>query len=135
MDAQRQMTTATRREGDAAIVEAGGELDGATVQAFVWAIDGALDGRPAVLCLDLSAVTFADSAALAAIVRTRRVTAWRGSSLTVVTGDGAVGRLLELTRLDRLVDVYPTVGAALSLAGGSLRAEAARRRAATAASA
>ena len=128
MATARPLTLATRREGPATIVTAGGELDAATVQEFVWAVDGALAEAPPVLCLDLAAVAFADSSALAALVRTRRMTAWRGTVLTVVAGAGGVGRLIDLTRMDRLLDVYPTVAAALALTGGSLGAEAARRR-------
>jgi anti-anti-sigma factor len=127
MDAGRSLILTTTREAGSTVVRASGELDAATVQEFVWAIDGALDEGPAVLCLDLAPVTFADSSALAALVRTRRVTAWRGTALTVVVGDGAAHRLVELTGLHRLVDVYPTVSAALRLTGGSLRTEAERR--------
>ncbi len=127
MDAGRSLTLTTTREAGSTVVRAGGELDAATVQQFVWAIDAALAEGPAVLCLDLAPVTFADSSALAALVRTRRVTAWRGTALVVVVGDGAAHRLVELTGLDRLVDVYPTVAAALRLTGGSLGAEAERR--------
>ncbi len=128
MPVPRALSLTTTRDGGSATVAAQGELDAATVQEFVWAIDDALAGRPVVLCLDLAGVTFADSSAIAAVVRTRRLTAWRGTALTVVAGTGGMRRLVDLTRLDRLVDVYPSVAAALALTGGSLRAEAERRR-------
>jgi len=120
-------TLRTRRDGAASVVAVTGELDASTVQEFVWAIDGALEERPAVLCIDLTAVAFADSSALAAIVRTRRITSWRGTALTVAAGDGPAGRLFELTGLGTVIDVYPTVDAALSLSGGSLRDAVTRR--------
>jgi anti-anti-sigma factor len=124
----------TTRDGAAIVVAPVGEVDASSVQEFVWAIDAALADRPAVLCVDLSAVVFADSSALAALVRTRRITSWRGIALTVVPGDGPVRRLLELTGFDRIVDTYPTVEAALQLDGGRPRPRPARRRVAPAAS-
>ncbi len=126
LDQDRPLAIRTRRDGAATVVTPRGEIDASTVQEFVWAIDAALEARPAVLCVDLSAVAFADSSALAALVRTRRVTSWRGTALTVVPGDGPVRRLLELTRFDRVVDTYPSVAAALQLGGGRHAAPAAR---------
>lgn len=72
------------------------------------------------LVVDLSAVTFCDSAALAVLVRTlRRVRAIDGSlSLVRPQTDGAQ-RIFSLTKFDQVFAMFPTVAAARLGFGGA----------------
>jgi anti-sigma B factor antagonist len=70
-----------------------------------------------LLVADMSKTTFCDSAGVSALVRTFRRASTSASPLRLVVSTPAVQRVLSITGVDRLVDVYPSVAA--SLAGQS----------------
>ncbi|MCS7477415.1 STAS domain-containing protein [Umezawaea endophytica] len=71
-------------------------------------------GRPEVpLVLDLTGVTFLDSTGLSALVRCHQ-RGLGGGGFRLVVASRAVARPLSLTALDGLLDIYPTVDAALA---------------------
>jgi anti-sigma B factor antagonist len=79
------------------------ELDLATVPALRAALRDALAAGCAVVRVDLAAVTFLDSTALAALVETWRDATGRGMRFEVVHPAVNVRRVLEITNLDHLV--------------------------------
>jgi anti-sigma B factor antagonist len=87
---------AVRRSATRTVVSVAGELDVATAPDLADALAGA-DGDVTV---DLSATTFADSAALAVLLAAR---AGRRMRVEHRTG-GAVARLLALTGTDAMLD-------------------------------
>ena len=67
-----------------------------------------------LLIADMSNTTFCDSAGVSALVRTSgRVTA-SSSELRLVVSTPAVQRVLSLTGVDRLLDIFPSVAASLA---------------------
>lgn len=75
----------------------------------------AILGQGAVLLIaDLSKTEFCDSAGVSSLVRTYRQASTSGSALRLVVGTPAVQRVLSITGVDRLVDVFPSVAASLA---------------------
>ena len=67
-----------------------------------------------LLIADLSKTTFCDSAGVSALVRTvRRADASEGE-MRLVIAMPAVQRVLSLTGIDRLINIYPNVSVALA---------------------
>lgn len=65
------------------------------------------------LVLDLRGVEFVDSCGLAVLMNIKRRAVRLQASLAMACDVPATLRLLETTRLDRVLDVYPTVEAAI----------------------
>jgi anti-sigma B factor antagonist len=75
----------------------------------------AILGQGAVLLIaDLSKTKFCDSAGVSSLVRTYRQASTSGSALRLVVGTPSVQRVLSITGVDRLVDVFPSVAASLA---------------------
>jgi anti-anti-sigma factor len=66
------------------------------------------------LIVDATAVTFMDSSGVNALVRARERAEHLGGSIHVVTTSRAVLRVLQVTQLDRLMGVVPSLDAALA---------------------
>jgi anti-anti-sigma factor len=66
---------------------------------------------------DMSATTFCDSAGLTALVRAARQANASGTGLRVAASAPAVTRVLAITGVDQLIDVYPSVAAAMADSG------------------
>ena len=82
-----------------------GDLDVATAPRLVATFDQALEDRPDHILIDVSRVEFADSSGLAALIRCRRRAVLYRSRLVLDVGEGAVARLLALTRLQQVFDL------------------------------
>jgi anti-sigma B factor antagonist len=75
----------------------------------------AILGQGAVLLIaDLSKTEFCDSAGVSALVRTYRQASTSGSAMRLVVSTPSVQRVLSITGVDRLVDVFPSVAASLA---------------------
>jgi anti-sigma B factor antagonist len=68
----------------------------------------------ALLVADLSKTTFCDSSGISALARTFRRAQASGGAMRLAVSTPAVQRVLALTGVDRLLDIYPSVAAALS---------------------
>ena len=68
----------------------------------------------ALLIADMSKTTFCDSAGVSALVRAFRRAATSGSALRLVVSTPAVQRVLSITGVDRLVDMFPSVASSLA---------------------
>jgi anti-sigma B factor antagonist len=67
-----------------------------------------------LLVADLSKTTFCDSAGVSALVRTFRRAAASASGMRLVVSTPAVARVLTITGVDRLLDIFPSVAASLA---------------------
>ncbi|HEY0639449.1 MAG TPA: STAS domain-containing protein [Pseudonocardiaceae bacterium] len=116
------LAVTTEVVGRTTVVRAAGEVDMATAPALQQALfDACLPARrPAALVVDLTAVRFFGSTGLGLLVVTHRRCLDRGVPLRIVAGAHAVLRPLEVTGLDLLFDVVPTLDAALSRAAPRL---------------
>ena len=96
------------------VVTASGEIDLSTAAAFEAQLAGAVEDTTRGVVVDLSGVTFMDSTALSALVHCFERQRARLERLTLVSADSRVTTLLEVTRLDRILEVFPTRAEALA---------------------
>jgi anti-sigma B factor antagonist len=99
------------RSAPVVAVVAGGELDAYAapdLESAFSQLDG--DGR---LVVDLAAVSFLDSTALGAVVRSVREVDERGGEVLVVLPQGAARRIFEITTLDSALPVAESRTAAV----------------------
>jgi anti-sigma B factor antagonist len=90
------------------------EIDVTNAGAIGADLLSALDQGAVLLVADMSKTTFCDSAGVSALVRTFRQAVAGSSALRLVVGTPAVHRVLSLTGVDRLVEVFPSVAACLA---------------------
>ena len=69
---------------------------------------------------DMTATTFCDSAGIAALIRVAQHATAHGSGLRLAVSTPAVTRVLTLTGVDKLIEVYPSVAAAMADPGGKV---------------
>jgi anti-sigma B factor antagonist len=89
------------------VVEASGELDLAVTPQLRDALDEAERHRPEVLRVEASRVGFIDSTALGVLLAAAHRAAEHGGRLQLVCGSPAIRRVLEMTMIDRTIDVLP----------------------------
>ncbi|MEV6447464.1 STAS domain-containing protein [Amycolatopsis sp. NPDC051716] len=98
-----------------------GELDAGTVLVVVGSVAAALAGtpEPRVIVVDLAGLHFLGAAGVRVLSAMTDQAAAQNARLRIVTGENAVvSRALRLTGVDRVLDVYPDRGAALSAGDG-----------------
>ena len=99
------------RDGGVVVLSVHGILDALTAPSLTKEIAAELSDHPTTLIVDLSDVSFLDSAGMAAIVGGHAIA---GSTRFAVVADGPVtARPMSLVDADLLIDVYPTLVAAL----------------------
>ena len=116
--------------GQVAVVTLPVEIDVTNADAIRDELLAALNRSAALLVADMSNTTFCDSSGVSALVHVFRRAAISGRAMRLVVSTPAVQRVLSITGVDRLVDVYPSVAA--SVAGPSGHADQARPDSATA---
>jgi len=101
--------------GQVAVVALPAEIDVTNADTVQDELLAALDQRAVLLIADMSRTDFCDSSGVSAMVRVFRRAVASGSAMRLVVSTPAVQRVLSITGVDRLVDVFPSV--AVSLAG------------------
>ncbi len=100
--------------GRVAVVTLPVEIDVTNADAVREDLLSVLNQGAVLLVADMSRTTFCDSAGVSALVRTFRRAVASSSGLRLVVCTPAVHRVLSLTGVDRLVDVFPSVAACLA---------------------
>jgi anti-sigma B factor antagonist len=113
MPDQDAIATALAYQDGIAVLAVGGDVDLATVPALEAAIDEALVSKPTGLVIDLSEVGFLASAGLQALVATHNNVS-ESAQFAVVANSAATSRPIQLTGLDQIFELYPTVDEALA---------------------
>jgi anti-anti-sigma factor len=102
---------------DAVLVRVKGEIDSSTVDQLAPQLSSALQlaaTHPARLVIvDLQPVTFFGSAALNAVLECHHRGKETGTTVRLVADHDQVLRPLQVTELDRILEVYPTLPGAL----------------------
>ena len=102
---------------DAVVVAAKGEIDSSTAGELISVLDAGLQraGTQAarLLIIDLQAVTYFGSAGLNAVLDCHRQGLQAGTSVRLVADNGLVVRPIEVTNLDSVLELYPTLPDAL----------------------
>ena len=96
----------------AAVVHVAGELDLATASKLEDAL-AELSSAADPVVVNLSECTFLDSAGMRVLLTAARRLAGEDRSLRVVTAESRILRVLEITAVDTLIAVHPSVEAAL----------------------
>lgn len=99
-------------------VTADGEVELVNAPQLETVLNQAVDDRPEVLVLDITAVSFLSSAGLAVLVRTHRNARAAGSRFCVVANNSATLRPIQLMGLDQEFEVFNDREAALASATG-----------------
>jgi anti-anti-sigma factor len=88
-----------------------GELDVATSPGFQEAVDSTDPGGR--LVIDLTECTFLDSSAVRVLAATARAADAAGGSVSLVTGDPGIRKVLEIAALDTVLRMHETLDSAL----------------------
>ncbi|WP_227269948.1 STAS domain-containing protein [Roseobacter weihaiensis] len=108
------MELASKTEQDLRIVSVQDtRIDAAVAIEFKDAMRHQTDGGPDVVVLDLSRVEFIDSSGLGAIVAAVKHMG-KGRKLALAGLTPTVARVFELTRMDAVFSVFPTLEGALA---------------------
>lgn len=78
------------------------------------ALAAELAGRPRLLLVDVSALTFNDSGATQMIIAAHRVARHEGGKLALVSPTEAVARVLGLLGVNQVISVYDSLAAAIT---------------------
>jgi anti-sigma B factor antagonist len=100
--------------GQVAVVTLPGEIDVTIADSVREELLAVLAQGATLLVADLGKTEFCDSAGVNALVQTYRRASASGNSLRLVVGTPAVQRVLSITGVDRLVDIFPSVAASLA---------------------
>jgi anti-anti-sigma factor len=77
-------------------------------------VDGLIAARETCVIFDMAGVTHADSAAIGSIVRCLGKLKHAGGGLRIAAAQAMIKHSLSLTKLDRLIEMFPTVDEAAS---------------------
>ena len=113
MPGNEAIATEVSHQDGIAVLTVSGEIDLATVPAFEAAIAEALTREPTALIVDLSAVEFLASAGLQALVATQEKVS-KAADFAVVADSPVTSRPIELTGLEQILSMHPTMAAAIA---------------------
>jgi anti-sigma B factor antagonist len=97
-----------------AVVTLPGEIDVNNADRVREDLLAVLDHGASLLVADLSKTTFCDSAGVSALVQAFRRATDGGASMRLVVATPAVQRVLSITGVDRLVEIFPSVAGSLA---------------------
>jgi anti-sigma B factor antagonist len=116
MSTSELLTVEAGDNAEAVLLRVRGEIDMGTAPILRRGLDDATarrtDERPVVL--DLSGVGFLASAGLALLVEFHHELTDKGAGLRVVSSGGPVLRAIQVSSLDKVLEVYPSEDAALT---------------------
>jgi anti-anti-sigma factor len=100
--------------GRVAVVKIAAEVDVSNAGQAGQDLAAAVAQDASLVIADMTATTFCDSAGVTALVRAVRTANASGAGLRVATSAPAVIRVLGITGVDRLIEIYPSVAAAMA---------------------
>jgi len=100
--------------GQVAVVTLPAEIDVTNSDTVRDELLAALNQSAILLIADMSKTNFCDSSGVSAMVRVFRQAVAGGSAMRLVVSTPGVQRVLSITGVDRLVDVFPSVAASLA---------------------
>jgi anti-sigma B factor antagonist len=105
--AQRQLDQHT------SVISCEGELDLSSAPQLKWMLLDSLEAGHSEIVVDLSLCTFMDSTALGVLIGVKRSLA-PGAQLAVVTAHASVLKIFELSGMDGMFAIFPTLADALA---------------------
>lgn len=113
MSGSESITISASDQDGIAVLTVGGDVDLATVGELDAAVTDALARTPKALVIDLTGVEFLASAGLQALVATQQRIG-DSAGFGVVANGPATSRPIQLTGLDSIFSLYPSLPDALS---------------------
>lgn len=111
------LQVSTRVQEDRTVVVAAGEIDLYTAPTLQTQLTEVVRDGPAHVVIDLSGVEFCDSTGMNVLLVALKRVRERDGSLALAGPQSPVRRILEITGLDTVFAVYPTVDEALQRVG------------------
>ena len=102
----------SERDG-AVLLSLSGDLDARVTPLLRESLVEAIETRSGVIVVDLRNVVYIDSVALGTLVGALKRSNERGATLRFVVSTNQIHKVLTITGLNRVFDVYETVDAAL----------------------
>jgi len=113
MEREAELSVEVAEQDGVPVIRAHGEIDVHTLPEFERAVRAGI-GRGGSLVVDLTDISYLDSAGLSALVAAHRKLSARDAALYIVAAPGRpVARVLQITRLDTLFHVCGTVEEAI----------------------
>jgi anti-sigma B factor antagonist len=100
--------------GQVAAVTLPAEIDVTNADTVRDELLAALNQNAILVIADMSRTNFCDSSGVSAIVQVFRRAVASGSAVRLVVSTPSVQRVLSITGVDRLVDVFPSIAASLA---------------------
>jgi anti-sigma B factor antagonist len=100
------------------VVELEGDVDVGAAPELRDLLAGLVGTPDARVLLDLSAVAFIDSSGVGILVTAHRKAAEAGAAFGLASPSGTVARVFELTRTNRLLEIFPAVEEGVTALGG-----------------
>ena len=100
--------------GSVAVLLLPAEVDISNVEQVRADLLGVVAQNASLVIADMTATTFCDSAGVTTLVHVVRKANASGAGLRVAASAPAVTRVLAITGVDRLIDIYPSVAAAMA---------------------
>jgi anti-sigma B factor antagonist len=113
-EAHRLLVDSAPIENGVAIVRLSGEADLHTAPILREALSQAIESDPGLLVVDMTGVSFIDSMMLGVLLSATRRARPTGTEIRIVVDDPHVRRIFELTLLDHVMQLYPSVDIALA---------------------
>lgn len=111
------LQVSTRLQDNRTVVAAAGEIDLYTAPTLQAQLTDVIRDGPAQVVIDLSGVEFCDSTGMNVLLVALKRVRERDGSLVLAGPQSPVRRILEITGLDTVFAVYPTVDEAVQRAG------------------
>jgi anti-sigma B factor antagonist len=111
------LTAHVRRQDGLAIVAVAGEVDAHSARLLREALAEALSDGSTRIVADLAEVTFLDSSGLGVLVGKLKDVRMRGGALHIVATTPRVLRVFEITGLDGVFRIHPSLDPALTALG------------------
>lgn len=109
------MTLEFSNEKDALIMSISGEIDHRYATRIRNEADRKIVTYPdKKLVIDLSAVTFMDSSAIGVIIGRYKLVKSFGGDVNIVAADATVGRILEMSGIRKIINIYDTLEEAVT---------------------
>lgn len=102
-------TKRTLQSGMTALVMQGSIHAGSECTQLEREVDGLIAARQTRVIFDMAGVTHADSAAIGAIIRCLTKLKGVGGALRIAAALPMIDHSLKLTRVDKLIEIFPTV--------------------------
>jgi anti-sigma B factor antagonist len=100
--------------GRIAVVPLPAEVDASNAEQVRLDMAAVVVQGASLVIADMTETTFCDSAGVTVLVQAMRQASAAGTGLRVAAAAPAVTRVLAITGVDRLIEIYPSVAAALA---------------------